>query len=307
MSYSAGAPFSRTQTTMLWLLRIAAAGLLAWIVWGWVNFAGPYRWAADLQLGWWGHYDEKLSVLLPLLGLMLAWGIVGRLFGVSDRLLGPARPRAAASQLTGPALIADSQRRSARLVIWLGLAFVAGGALAAGYGYLPHAQPSLAALDITVHGQPPPQTDLVAFTGVAHRELTSVMIRKHNSIETRTAYTPITSQDWRPGQPITYFREQPGGATSVMLGGKLGDILHLPMASLSRNDLPGLLREDYRKDGIVLDDPYYVVSAYDPERAAQDPLIYGVIAAFMGVMLMLAGAAIALLARRAARRAARPT
>ena len=159
---------SGSQSSVVWVLRILAAAAVGWLIWGWMEYSGPYKWASELQLQMAGSYDEKLSFIGPLIVIAVIVGVLSSMFGATGQLMGGAtgdRLRRAGQPAT-----AVDQRRSARVVLLLGAATTLGGALVAGYGFLPHAPASIGTLDITAGEHAPPDTDRVAFTGVERRQ-----------------------------------------------------------------------------------------------------------------------------------------
>ena len=115
-----------SKITVLRAIRLYIVLAIAWMVWGWFAYAGPFRWAAEWQVRQFGSYDEKWTVLLPLLILVLPAIAIGQRFGVAEQLFGTRKP-------AGP-----TRRRAGTLAL-LALVPLAVCALAGAWYAAPHA------------------------------------------------------------------------------------------------------------------------------------------------------------------------
>ena len=132
---------ARRLFAILWCLAA-----LALMLWSWASWQGPFRWAAEWQVRPFGSYNEKLTLFVPLILLMLPAGFIGG--------WGPLVPPPA----THAARLA-SARRSVKVTAILGAVALLLGAVAGGLGYRRMQTPPMqATLVLTTGTEPAPET-----------------------------------------------------------------------------------------------------------------------------------------------------
>ncbi len=264
--------------------------LVAWALWGAYTYAGPYRWAAELQLWAFGHYGEKLTFVLMALMVMVPVLAVGA-------LLGP-RFFAAAADPRRPTLTpAQSDRRTARAFALLAAVLAVVGAGLIAYMAVPHDPPSRAAIDLLAREMAAPGTDTVGITAMLQPRYSATLVTTRGSSTKRDRYTPLTRVGWRLGDPVMYVLAETEASSRFPITRLANSVVKIETATLARNDLPGLLREDYRKDGLVLADPYWVAYPTSLQEAADWPLKI-IIGCFIGAAICVILAAVSWRAAR---------
>ena len=268
----------RRPSSVLWMIRLYLAGTGAWLVWGWIEYAGPFKWAAEWQLGQFGYYGLKLTLLVPLLVLWTPALVVAQRMGVLDRVFG---------SMTSPA--GGPRRRWAGRLAWLSLLPLTACVAAGAWYAAPHAPPMMGTLDLTTGDGTPPRADLVDVTGVVQRRY-GLTVTETGSAGDGDSYVPLTGLHWTAREPVRYVLEHRAGAGQAMLEVDASGVVRVDRAELERDGLPGLVREGFRKD-LTLADPVYVVRP--GAEPGDDWLFVAVGAGFVAATLLLSAAILA--------------
>jgi len=272
------------------LAIVYAAAVAAYVVYGWVSYAGLYRWFAEWQMAQFGYYNGRITLLVPLLALLLIGAGIGRVLGISVPFAtrpasAPTRARPASGLGRGLAI--------------LGLAaiVVAAGAGALGYQKSMRANVS-EVVDLSAHQVP--QSTHLRLTAVARPGLLTQFRIKAGGFDQTDTFLPLTAADWKQGDPVVYFLKTnisayllPNGGGVIMLNRTTAPFAITEEGVLLRDDLPGPIAELYRKDGIALGAPVFVLDAINK---AADVTIYWMVAAGGGVagfFLLVTAAALA--------------
>ena len=290
-------PLSPAQHAVLWFVRLYLLAALAWIAWGWINYNGVFRWVSRLQIDVMDEYSDKLSVIASFVLVAIPAGVISQVFGVDKLLLG-RRPAGA------PPV---SQARIVGFVALAAFVVAVGGLV---WAMVPHAPPTVGELDLRAGNQPLPPTDRVTITGFEQPRLTSTLVTTTSGHEDRTTYTPLTGPNWRRGDPVTFFVEagqdgviqvprfDPGGMPIPIAGET-----RIEAGIVSRNALPGVLLDDYAKNGVHVADPHFVIESADASMSEYGGYIVAGIAGVFAFFLAFAALLMRLRARSLARKA----
>lgn len=278
----------RMTSSVLWAIRLYLAATAAWLVWGWSEYAGPFKWAAEWQLQQFGYYGLKLTLFIPLLALWLPALVVAQRVGVMDRVFGPLL-----SQGGGP------RRRWAGRLAWLSLLPLVVGVAAGAWYAVPHAPPTMGTLDLTAGDAAPPPVDLVDVTGVVQRRY-GLSVTEAGGAGDAHSYLPLTGPHWTVRDPVQYVLDWRTGAGAAALQTEAGGVVRVDRAGLERDGLPGLVREGFRRD-LTLAEPVYVVR---PGAEPGDEWLFMAVGAGVLAVVLLLSAAIMAVAERMRGRAA---
>lgn len=266
-----------SKIKVLWAIRLYFVLAIAWMAWGWFAYAGPFRWAAEWQVQQFGSYDEKWTVLLPLMILVLPAVAIGQFLGVADQLFGTRKP-------AGPT------RRWAGSLALLALVPLAVCALAGAWYAAPHAPATVGTLDLVTGQEMPPSTDLVTITGRRQPRF-ALALTTTRSVDDRTTYVPLTQPNWAPHDPVRYLIESTEGAGEASFDAAQ-DAVTLDGASLERNGLPGVIRERFRST-LTLAEKIWVI--HPGAVTGETTLIIAGIAGLIAAVLLLAAAILAVI------------
>lgn len=280
-----------------WVYIALAAALTLYF---WSTYTGYYRWFAEWQLREFGSYDLRLTAVLP--GLLVASPALVVLRRLQRREL---VERAAAGTLDDLA----SQRRMVRIMLALGLVCVLVAAGAGTWAYLDsRSKPVSADLDLDAATDPaPPAADQVRISGTAHTDLIVTFESRHSGRTRSTTYVPLTPRNWRRDQPIRYVLGTnishylpPGGGQLYPLNPYQPPFaMQTQAGALVAGGLPGPVREEYRRAGLVLAEPLYLL---EPGSSSNETvLIIAGVAGLVGFSILTSAGIVAWRNRRAAR------
>ena len=286
---------ARRLFAILWCLAA-----LALMLWSWASWQGPFRWAAEWQVRQFGSYNEKLTLFVPLILLMLPAGFIGG--------WGPLVPPPA----THAARLA-SARRSVKVTAILGAVALLLGAVAGGLGYRRMQTPPMqATLVLTTGTEPAPDTDLVTVTGIARTDMIVVFEETRGTQKQRWSFVPLTAPAWRAGDPVRFVLRtnqtawtppegvRVGETPRLLRGGSPPFQLTTQPSVLKRYALPGLVRSSYEEARVVLD-PDLLVIEQSPDEVYAPYWMAAAGGAILGVSLLLGSVIIGAAARRMAR------
>lgn len=144
----------------------------------------------DNRLRWIGLEDDERRRLLEALGA----DRLGRWLGA----------------LSSPALDADRHRlrRSARRLAIAGLLLWAVGGTAAWFAFTERDRGEGELVELS-RGDEAPQGRAVRLRGVRHSELAAKTTRTDRTAAHLEVWAPMTSREWKPGQPVTWIVADP--------------------------------------------------------------------------------------------------
>jgi hypothetical protein len=286
----------RRMLAIVWTL-----GAFLLMLFFWITYSGPYRWAAEWQMEHFGFYQEKITIFGPLIVLLIPAGF-----------LGGWGPPAARAVITPDTKVANA-KRIARIISLLGLAALLISATAGGLGYLrTQTPPTRGVLVLTTGIEPAPDVDLVTVTGIARTDLIIVYEETISGMVSRWSFVPLVSPVWRPGDPVRFllrtnqnaWMPPPGVEGSRMprmleRGSPPFRMVTEPSV-LKRHQLPGAVQTAYDKAHVALDPAVAVLE----QSAGEVYAPYWITAALSGLVaccLLLAGLLGAINAKKAAK------
>ena len=250
----------------IWAVALWCGGGFLFLIYGALTQTGVFARVAAWQVAHWGGNNFLLSFLPGFALLSAPVAVLGAWPSSGDR----PGVRAAKAALWPPRdgrgrLAPDRvQRRlyvSAKACTW-----IAAGSMAAGVlGYfavihignqgagVPLSTPSLAA--ITVPGAPLP--DYARLDGVTARP-ESVWVHDYSLRHDRYRdfFIPLTSPDWRPGDPVTVLEEDRTMPKYEPFWSNIANPPGPREGALERGNVPAWMIEAMRRDGVaVTDDP----------------------------------------------------
>ncbi len=279
----------RTRQTLA-LIWVVVAG--AYAVYGWVYYAGLFRWAAEQQLARFGEYNVDVTLLGSLFVLLLPAVVFGGFRATRTRL----QP--------DPAQMQRQQRRTALWLIVIGLiGIVIGG----GSGWLGYQKsqtpPTFASFAIDDGSDVRSTSNLVKVTGVARTDMIIRFTEKSHGMETSYLFVPLVEPAWQPAMPVAYFLKtnrdtyMPSAADGGHATGQMFSFapstppfrMTTEPSALSGNDLPGPVQAAYERAGIKFGPTIYVVD--ETTSGSLTPYwIAAVLGIIVGFCLMLGGA-----------------
>ncbi len=287
-----------TLKIVLWTYVVLAAAVTIYFWW---SYTGFYRWFAEWQLREFGSYDLRLTVLVPgLIVALPALAVLGRM----------RRRELVERAMAGPLDTLADQRRTVRVMLLWGLACVVVAAGAGVMAYVAmHGKPVSADIALDSAGAaPPPQADQVRIAGVARTDLIVTFETRRSGSTRTTTYVPLTPANWRRGDPIRYVLgtnishySPPGGGRLFALDPRQPPFaMQTEAGALTADGLPGPVREEYRRAGLVLAEPVYLL---EPGASGNEMLLVVTgVAGLLGVCVFVAAGIVAVRNRRAARR-----
>lgn len=285
--------------TILWLYVAVVAALTIYFWW---SYTGYYRWFAEWQMREFGSYDLRWTAILP--GLLVASPALAVLGRLRRREL---VERAAAGPLDDLA----GQRRVVRVMLVLGVISVV---VAAGAGVMAYLDSQAKAVvgDLSLDAAadtPPPAASQVRIAGIARTDLIVTFESRHGGTSRTTTYVPLTTTGWRRDQPIRYVLgtnithySPPGGGRLFPLNPRQPPFaMQTEAGALVAGGLPGPVREEYRRAGLVLAEPLYLL---EPGATGNETMfIVAGVAGLVGLCVLTSAGIVAWRNRRAARAA----
>jgi hypothetical protein len=254
-----------------------AIGLALTVVWtpvasiytfyAWITYTGLYRWLAEWHMEGTGRYSPT-ETLFDLLGLLIGPPVavillLNKLGVLPDE---PAAQRTTVPAAKAPvspaaAVPARCARTLERTVIGI---LVALAAIAVGSGsiWYEQSQEPTSYESVNLDDRRAPRSSNVELTGTVRADLIIEFEEEHE----KYTYVPLTSADWRKGQPITYFVMLHYAAEPETLPATMTQ-----KGLLNRNDLPGAVAAAFEKHGYVLASPTLVL---DVGASSSDQYIY---------------------------------
>jgi hypothetical protein len=265
--------------TRSYLSLLYGAGCLAYSFYELHSYTGLFRLAAEWQMDTFGSYDEKLTLLAPLLGTLIPGIVVARLLGWE------INSRETLAELTTP-----------RALSAIGLVLLAASAGVGWYAYGKSTEKvAYEAFDLSKSKAPP--SNHVVMTGVARPEYQMEFEIKRNASTTVDRYVPVTAADWRRGDPLVYFittkaaaYTPPEGGKSFAFSRRTPPFTLKSQGVLVEGGLPGPVAEAYRKDNVALASPPVLLDS--SPGADAEPYVMAAIFTGLGSLYCLGMAAV---------------
>jgi hypothetical protein len=286
----------RRMLALVWTI-----GAFLLMLFCWMTYSGPYRWAAEWQMEHFGSYQDKITIFGPLIVLLIPAGF-----------LGGWGPPAARTSVTPDAKVANA-KRIARIISLLGLVALLISATAGGLGYLRTLRPpTRGVLVLTTGTEPAPDADLVTLTGIARTDLIVGYEETISGMVSRWSFVPLVSPAWRSGDPIRFLLrtnqnawmpppgEQGSRMPRMLERGSPPFRMITEPSVLKRHQLPGAVQTAYDKARIPLDPAVAVLE----QSAAEVYAPYWITAALSGLLgfcLLFGGLLGAINAKKAAK------
>jgi hypothetical protein len=229
-------------------------------------YCGIYRLVSEQQLESSGKYSDQTSLLAALVVYMI---IAVAIKFLVEKRFPQFNPEAAAPQET----YAECKLRQAKLTAVIGAVLLICGSLAvfAGNHFLskPECQP------FTIGSNTQPLSSWVDLKGMAQVDFAvrySISREKKNRKVKEQDYLviPVTAPDWKEGQPFKYFirtnKMQLTDAENKVHNLKNGQTPFVISFKgyVKENGLEGMIVEDYKKNKIALENPYYLIDFEKP-------------------------------------------
>jgi hypothetical protein len=212
---------------------------------GWYAYEGLYLLFAEWQLATFDTYYSYPTALVP--GVVLALPALQLLKWLNRR----AGQAAAAPRSPGRNLLLTA-------IVGVVALLMAAGAYTIGQREEARVR-TVATLDLRQTMTPPAAERLVVI-GLAHPDLTTSLETTMRSSTRTEYYVPLTAPDWQPDQPLVYFLKTEQNAFIEPGTRRIHSLTsdHEPFALttgpayIESHMLPGPLREEYRRAGLVL-------------------------------------------------------
>lgn len=240
------------------MLRIVGvlwcAAVAAYMGYGWYAYEGLYQIVAEWQLAAFDRYYSYPTALVP--GVVLALPAL-QMFKWLNRRAGQS-----------PAPAPSNPRRNLWFTAMAGLValLLAAGIFALGLREEARVR-TVATLDLRQTATLPTAERLVV-TGIAQTELILSLETQMRSSKRTEYYVPLTAPGWQPDQPLVYFLTteqnayiEPGTTRIYKLSPDQEPFLFTTKpAYVELHALPGPLREEYRRAGLVLGPTLHILN-----------------------------------------------
>lgn len=271
---------------IIWFCFAAAA---AYIGYSWYAYSGLYRLIVEWQLETFGSFSLKMTLVGMMLVLIVPIAVVGRLLGGPNLL---KRPNLVQAQ-TSP-----------RLMALLGLLLLVASAGVGWFAYQ-KSQETITYEPVDLTAGRLPSTQHVVLTGIARTEYLMQYETKRGGSSTTDTYFPLTSSNWRRGEPLVYFLKtnatvyipEGGGRTFAFARTTPPFKMTTQQALLVRNGLPGPIGEAYRNNNIAIADSPILLDV-SPGADYETYAIASIACALGGVFTLFASAMTAIRRRR---------
>jgi hypothetical protein len=226
------------MTPLMLVALLVAMGLTFYMMFA---YEGPFRWASELQLKWFGSYYEKVSFLVTFL---LVYGAIMLAAKPLEALLRPEG--AAAGEAGGGA----GDALGGLIVVVVGLGFAGVGLWKMNQARHAGALTPVGA-ELFETGKAPPSM-WVKVKGYAVNQAAVTFEDSHS----KKKFIPIISSGQAArDHGVRLFLQVNGDITVAGSNGEYGEYEGV----LFHNDLPGALRVAMQRDGALKGDDYYVL------------------------------------------------
>ena len=255
-------PGGRELSRGMMLLCLAAGAITFYLMFA---YRGPFQWIAEAQLKWMGAYSEKLTFLLTYL---LVMGVLAGLAWVVRKVGLPSEP-------------GGEKRAGASLSEWIIFVLIGAGFAVVGcvdYWRAAHAG-VLTSVDVRDLEEGKEPTSLwVRARGIA---ITKAEVQFGKGARDQDRYVPVVSGENDPREKGVHLFIKAKASAEVS-----GEEFE---GFLSRRDLPGPVRVEMEREGVIKDDYYVLDLGLTPAKKMGNARIMiwiGAGIAGLGVMLM---------------------
>ena len=272
----------------LWVAVVAA-----YMVWGWTQYSGLFKWLAELQTERFGKYYPAMTAMIP--GFLIA--------GPALSWLGK-QSRAAIAGEHGAFDLVENARRNARIALMLAplCALIGAGAYWLSTR-LPDDSGVPVRVDTAALGDAAPPLGHVTLIGTIDTDWVTGITENKKAQTDESFYVPVMPRtaDGRidPAAPVRFLIEREthlysGEAQTqqAFIGDQSG--------MLVENGLPGELLGIYARNGVTLAEPHYVLVS-SAEDVATPYYVVAALGGFFAVILLLIAPIMVASARRTAR------
>lgn len=252
---------------------------------GW-NYTGLYQLIAETQLDVMGSYSIKLAIVLEMGALVIIWWGILKLLSILFGL-GPGRVEKFIRQgieLTDNQQDPQKLRQQAKRTVIIGLFLLLVVSAAAFVANRYWQDPPLTALVLGKASEP--KSSYIEIEGVVQPQFV-LEYTDGSMTSTRTHYyvIPLTSPEWKEGDPLQYFIDT--GITSFQdVNGKFhnynSESKPFPIKHkfyVDKEGLKGMIREEYKRNNIPIKEPHYELNS-NRAFAPQDVHLAWSLAAF---------------------------
>jgi hypothetical protein len=229
-------------------------------------YCGIYRLVSEKQLESSNKYSDQTSLLAALIVYIIIALAVKLLV---ERKFPQFNPEEDAPQET----YAECKLRQAKLAAVIGAVLLIFGSLAVFAGSHFFSKPECEPFTIGSNTQP--QSSWVDLKGLVQMDFAvrySISKEKKSRKVKEQDYwiIPVTAPDWKEGQPFKYFirinKMQLTDAENRVHNLKNGEKPFVVSFKgyVKKNGLEGMIQEDYKKNKIALENPYYVIDFEKP-------------------------------------------
>ena len=255
---------------------LLVAALLAWcafVVYGWITYTGAWQWMAEWEIQQFGAYREKATLLALIAGPIL-------LLNLPILLINIIRPGSVSYQLLGRPTVGTQGKpgNPGKLLAAIAVVALVAGTAAGAIAYQQSQTPvTFEAIDLARSGSTP-ATRHITLSGIARTESIVVLKKTTGSTTSEETYLPVTAPNWRKGEPVSFFLSPRSNAYVGADGFQMYAPNTRPFAiqqtgTVFSDGLPGLVRTEFERRGIVMASKIYVV---DTKTDADLGLYYGI-------------------------------
>lgn len=262
---------ARTLLVLSWFWLVLVT---AYSVWTLINYAGLFRWLAELQLDRFGGYSEKWTAILP--GMLLA---APALWFIRRRGALSTAAQAQPAQAT-------RIRRTGRIMGIIGAVAAIVGAAAFLYSQrLPDGSEKPGPVDIATLGAAPVPSGRVVVRGEVDPRASTVVTDSGRMTSYRTFYVGFRPEGGSAKDaPLRLFIERHAGSGSDPPTNQY--FLPEQTGYLVENGLPGAALHDLRGRGIRIASPHYLLRSGGDARREPYYVVVGLGAVF-GLLFLL--------------------
>lgn len=244
---------------------VFTAGIAMYVFFEKITYSGIYRLAAEKQLALSGSYSEKYTLLASglvyiIIGIIVML-LINKIFPELG-LLGKV------VKIKPEITYSEYKRLRAKKVLALGIGLFAISAIAffAGSHFFDNPEPSF----LNIEKEADPRSSWVDVAGTAQVNYIIEYSEKRGGIQEKYIVVPITSADWKQGQPIKYFIRAKQEELMDRQNKKHNILKERENFTISfagyvmKNGLEGMVTEAYKRHQIALASPYYLIDEQKP-------------------------------------------
>lgn len=255
------------------LLLVALALGLIGALYSMIFYTGPYRWLAELQLGWFDRYYTSTTVVFTFVLCVAPQSIALRILGANGAL--PAGSFAAMAAGTGRGAFAARFSRARRWVIVFGVGLVLIVLSARDLAVASRGKQLLQISARQLEKGVEPAGTWLEIQGNPLWDSAVMTEEEHKSLR----YVPVVSDEWEPGAKVR--------ALLRITEGPAGEPLDLKQLSgtVDVTGVPGLVQSAYSEEELDVRDAVLINVGESPAQKAGSAKVL----ISLGAMLMLLG------------------